>query len=153
VTTTPINPNSTLSAGNGLRGQYYSDKHLIQLRMTRVDPTINFNWNRSGPPSLPHDRFSIRWTGFVVPVYTEAYTFYTASDDGARLWVDTKQLVNQWVDQPLTEKKGTIALIAGRRYPIRIDYYEHTGDAYMSLRWSSPSQPKQVIPQSQLFAE
>lgn len=140
------------TVGNGLQGQYFSDKNLVQLKLTRIDTTINFDWDRCSPPSLPIDKFSIRWKGFIVPLYTEIYTFYTASDDGARLWVDNTQLINQWVDQPLTEKKGIIALIAGKRYPIRLDYYKNTGLAYMSLRWSSPTQPKQVIPQSQFFS-
>jgi hypothetical protein len=145
-----INPNPPV--GDGLQGRYYSDKNLIQLKLTQIDATIDFDWNRSSPLSLPIDKFSIRWTGYIVPLYTETYTFYIASDDGARLWVDNKQLINQWVDQPLTEKKEIISLIAGKRYPIRIDYYENTGVAYMSLRWSSSQQPKQVIPQSQLFS-
>lgn len=141
-----------MTVGDGLHGRYYSDKNLIQLKLSRIDATIDFDWNHSSPPTLPVDKFSIRWTGFIVPLYTETYTFYTASDDGVRLWVDNKPLINQWVDQPITEKKGIIALIAGQRYPIRIDYYENTGVAYMSLRWSSPQQPKQVVPQSQLFS-
>ncbi len=139
--------------GDGLLGHYYSDKNLIQLKLTRVDATINFDWRRGAPSSsLPVDLFSIRWKGFIAPLYTELHTFYTISDDGVRLWVDHKQVVNQWVDQPRTEKKGTISLIAGQRYPIRIDYYENRGDAVMSLLWSSPSLAKQVIPQSQLFS-
>jgi hypothetical protein len=142
-----------MADGNGLQGRYYSDKNLIQLSLTRIDANIDFDWDSSSPPSLPNNKFSIRWMGFIVPLYTEIYTFYAASNDGARLWVDHKQLINQWVDQPLTEKKGTIPLIAERRYPIRIDYYKNTGLATMRLLWSSPQQSKQVVPQSQLFSQ
>jgi hypothetical protein len=140
--------------GDGLQGQYYNDKNHTQLLLTRVDATINFDWERSSPhTSLPIDVFSVRWTGTVVPAYSEEYTFYTASDDGVRLWINNQLIIDKWIDQPRTEWKGTITLNAGEHYPIRLEYYENRGNASISLLWSSASQPKQVIPQSQLFSE
>jgi hypothetical protein len=50
----------------------------------------------------------------------------------------------------VTEWSGTIALVAGQYYDIRMDYYENGGDAEAHLSWSSPSQPKEIIPQSRL---
>lgn len=49
------------------------------------------------------------------------------------------------------ENSGTITLEAGQRYNIRIEYYENGGDAVAKLLWSSNSQTKQVIPQTQLY--
>ena len=52
----------------------------------------------------------MRWTGEVVPQFSETYRFYTSSDDGVRLWVNNQQIVNNWTDHGTTENSGTIAL-------------------------------------------
>ena len=97
------------------------------------------------------DRFSIRWTGFVQPQFSEEYTFCTNTDDGVRLWVDNKLLIDRWVTQSPTEYRGTIKLEAGRKYPIKMEYFEDTGGAMARLAWSSAGQPREVIPAARLF--
>jgi hypothetical protein len=97
------------------------------------------------------DTFSVRWTGQVLPQFTETYTFYTRTDDGARLWVNGQLLIDKWVNQSTREWSGAIALQAGVKYDIRFEYYENTGGANARLSWASVNQPKQVIPRSRLF--
>jgi hypothetical protein len=87
----------------------------------------------------------------VQPVYTETYTFYTQSDDGVRLWVNGKLLIDNWTDHAATQNSGTITLTAGQKYSIKMEYYENSGGAVAKLSWSSPSQAKQVIPKARLF--
>jgi endo-1,4-beta-D-glucanase Y len=83
--------------------------------------------------------------------YSETYTFYTLSDDGVRLWVNNKLVIDNWTDHAPTENRGTIALQAGATVPIKLEYYENGGGAVAKLLWSSPSRSKEVIPSSQLF--
>jgi hypothetical protein len=138
--------------GTGLKGQYYNNIDFTNLRLTRTDPTVNFNWGTGSPAGgIQGDTFSVRWTGEVQPQFTETYTFYTVTDDGVRLWVNGQQLINDWNNHAATENSGTISLIAGQRYTIQIDYFENTGSASAQLLWSSPSRPRQVIPQTQLY--
>jgi hypothetical protein len=122
------------------------------LVLTRTDTQINFNWGDPGGPDpvVGNDSFSARWTGEVEAAFTETYTFYTSTDDGTRLWVDGQQLVDSWVDQGTTERSGTIELVAGNTYSFIMEYYENGGGAVAELRWSSPSTPKQLIPQAAL---
>ena len=104
---------------------------------------MNFRWEDAGPaPTLAKDTFSVRWTGSVVPRYSETYTFYTQSNDGVRLWVDGKLLINDWTIHSTTENRGTLTLQAGRAYSLRLEFYENLGLATMRLYWSSPSQRK-----------
>jgi hypothetical protein len=141
----------TAKAGGGVRGDYYSGMDFRTHRLTRIDPQINFNWGTGEPdPAVGPDGFSVRWTGEVEAGYTETYTFYTRVDDGVRLWVGGKQLVGDeaWTDQGATEYSGTIDLVAQNTYSITMEYYENGGDAVAELRWSSPSTPKQFIPQA-----
>ena len=75
------------------------------------------------------------------------------TDDGVRLWVNGQELVNSWVLQAPTEHSGAIALSANRKYPILMEYFEHTGGAMAQLSWSSAGGGvyKEIVPMSQLY--
>lgn len=149
-TTISVTPES--GDGTGLKGEYHSGINFGVVLLTRTDANIDFDWGNGSPDSsVPNNNYTVRWTGEVVPLFTETYTFETESDDGARLWVNGVQLVNQWVDQGPTKVSGTIALTAGQKYSIEMEYYENGGGAVAKLRWSSNSQAYEIIPQSQLF--
>ena len=145
-------PTTVTGTGTGLKGDYFSGQDLSSLALSRTDATVNFDWGNGSPdPSVPIDHFSARWSGQVQPQYSEAYTFYTNSDDGVRLWVNGQQIINNWTDHAPVENSGTITLAAGQKYDIRAEYYESAGGAVCKLLWSSPSLAKQVIPQTQLY--
>jgi hypothetical protein len=143
---------TTAKVGGGVKAQYYNGMNFENLVLTRIDPQINFNWGDPGSPDalVNVDQFSARWTGEVEAAFTETYTFYTTSDDGARLWINGVQVVDSWVDQGATEHSGTIDLVAGNTYSLIMEYYENGGGTAAQLRWSSPSTPKQLIPQAAL---
>ena len=151
--TSTVTPTSTgVATGTGLTGEYFDNSNLTVLKVTRVDPTVNFSWGSGSPdPSIGPEQFSVRWTGYMQPQFTETYTFYVYHDDGARLWVNGQRLFDRWVDC-VCETTGTIALTAGVRYSIRLEYYDNTAGATAKLSWSSASQPKQIIPQARLYA-
>lgn len=143
----------TLLSGNGLAATYFNNADLTGSTASRVDATVNFDWGTGSPTSaIGADTFSARWTGSVVPTKSETYTFYTSSDDGVRVWVDGKQVINDWTVHAPREDKGTISLVAGKQYNIKVEYYEQSAGAVMKLLWSSPSTAKAVIPQSQLYS-
>ena len=140
--------------GDGLLGTYFDNLDFTNQVLTRVDSAINFEWGYGSPSAaIAPDTFSARWTGQVQPQHTETYTFHTSTDDGVRLWVNGVQIINKWVNQAPTEWSGSISLVAGQKYDIRMEYYENGGGAAAKLSWSSPNQPKQVIPQSRLFSQ
>jgi glucose/arabinose dehydrogenase len=144
---------SLLSQGDGLKAEYYDNINFTNLKQTRIDPTVNFNWGRSSPdPSIGADTFSARWTGQVKAEYSETYKFYTTADDGVRLWVNNQLLIDKFANQSATEYSGAIALVAGQKYDIKLEYYENRYDAVSQLAWSSSSQTKEIIPQSQLYS-
>jgi PKD repeat protein len=113
---------------------------------------VNFNWNNNPPAAnITQTDYTVRWTGAVQPQFNETYTFYTTTDDGVRLWVNNQELINEWIDQAPTTWSGSIALKAGQRYNLQMDYYQHAGGAVAYLYWSSPSATMTLIPQSQLY--
>ena len=102
--------------------------------------------------------WSVRWSGQVLPQYSETYTFDVRTNESAKLWVNGQLLIDRWTTQTsVAEYANTITLKAGTLYDIQIDYWKSApasgvgGNAEARLFWWSPSQPKQIIPQARLF--
>jgi len=147
---TPVPPVPPAGEGNGLSVTYFNNVDFTGTRVTQVNTNIDKNWGNGSPSSdIVPDTFSARWSGLFQAKHSETYTFYTISDDGVRLWVNGKKLIDRWVAQSANQEfSGTIALVAGKKYDIRFEYYENTGQASAKLLYSSPSTPKAVIPAS-----
>ncbi|HVA98559.1 MAG TPA: PA14 domain-containing protein [Bacteroidia bacterium] len=141
-------------SGNGLKGEYFSNENFTGNEKVRTDAAVNFKW---GPPwndSLVTSKaYSVRWTGFVQPLYSETYTFYTHADKQMSVWINDSLLIGPNTPNGLfQEKLAQITLVAGKKYKIRVEYHnklKNKGTAV--LIWSSAHQYKQVIPASQLF--
>ncbi|HVG08426.1 MAG TPA: PQQ-dependent sugar dehydrogenase [Thermoanaerobaculia bacterium] len=126
---------------HGLMAAYFDDRNLSQPVLTRIDPNVDFQWGQGSPaPGIGKDTFSVLWTGRVEARVTGPHTFLVRADNGARLWIDGKPLQN----------RGTIQLEAGKRYDVRLEYFENRGAAMVQLLWSAPGVRRQVVPESQL---
>jgi hypothetical protein len=138
-------------ASTGLRGEYFDKANLTELKASRTDATVDFEWGDGAPdPAIDPDSFSVRWTGQLEPPVSETFTFHVLSDDGARLYIDNQLLIDKWVGQTATESTGTLALTAGKKYDLRLEYFDNTRTATVKLMWSSHSVTLQVIPQAHL---
>ncbi|WP_441656234.1 PA14 domain-containing protein [Fibrella arboris] len=147
-------PPANTGTGTGLLGQYYNNKTLTAPSvMSRTDAVIDFDWGNGSPGSgVNVDNFSVRWTGQVEAPVTGNYVFTTIADDGVRLWVNDVQVINDWNDHaPTTTNSNSMALVAGQKYNIRMEYYESAVGAVARLRWTYPGQAQQTIPQIRLY--
>ncbi len=138
---------------NGLKGDYYDNVDFTGTLKTRYDATINKNFASSAPiTGIQPTTYSVRWTGQIIPAFSQTYTFYVTSSDGARLMVNGQVLVNDWKDGSSWVRSGTVALQANTKYDIRLDYYRNaTNPGTVKLEWQSSSRSKQVVPQASLF--
>lgn len=142
-----------LLAGEGLTGQYFDNADFTASKLTRIDPAVNFTWGTAAPVTgVANTTYSVRWTGAVVPQFSELYTFTVTADDGVRLWVDNELVITNWVNQSAKAVSGQIAMHAGQATPIKLEYYQNTGSASVRLEWSSPSLAREVVPQARLDA-
>jgi PA14 domain/K319L-like, PKD domain len=153
--TVTVNP-AAGGGGGGLIGRYYNNPaagvYDSTLALTRTDSTVNFNWGTGSPgPGVQAENFNIEWTGTVLAPVSGQYRFSTTSDDGIRVWVNGRLMINNWTDHaPTTNTSRTINLTAGVRYSIRVQYYERGGGATIVLRWTPPGQASSVIPAANL---
>ncbi len=144
---------AVIGTGSGLTAQYYSDYSFSNLVLTRTDSTINLN-SAVQPlpaPGVPGLRFSVRWTGQIQAEFSETCTFTTVSDDGIRVTVNGQQIINDWNEHPPKTDSGSLALTAGQKYNIEVDFFQNIGGFVAQLSWASPSLPKQLVPASQLY--
>jgi thermitase len=165
---TAIASASTLGTGNGLTGKYYdystrntssapaTSLAFGSLKMTRIDPTVNFNWGNGSPgKGISNDTYAARWTGQIEPNYTDVYTFTAYADDGVRLWVDGKLVIDAWrINWGDLAGTTSAPLQAGQKYNIQLDYFENTQGAQIRLDWQTQggALARQMVPKSQLYS-
>lgn len=91
-------------------------------------------------------QYSARWTGFLMAPATGEFTLYTRSNDGVRLWVDDRLVIDHWDEHSTAEDRATVRLEKGTRRRIRLEYFYAGGEATMQLAWSGPGMERSVIP-------
>jgi beta-glucosidase len=129
----------TSGDGHGLTAKYYDNKTLSgDPVVTRTDPDVDFTWHGAPADGVPATNFSASWTGKLSPPTTGSYTLSLTSDDGSRLIVDGKTVIDNWGDHGSQTKTATLDLTQGEAADIEIDYYQGTGDALVSLGWTIP---------------
>jgi hypothetical protein len=124
---------------NGFVAQYFANQTLSGTpKITRVDSSINFNWGYGSPDSsIPVDHFSARWTR-TATFSQGTYQFTVTGDDGVRLFIDNKIVIDQWrVQAPTTYV--TIQTLSQGIHQIKLEYYENAGGAVAKLSYQQVS--------------
>lgn len=123
------------SKTHGLKAEYFKNKNLEGRPVaTFTDKSMNHDW--PGVPDvmgIPEDNFSIRFTGVVRPDKTATYKFGVRGDDGFRLYIDEKLVIDMWADHAPTLKMADLPLEAGKEYNIRLEFYENSGGAVIAF--------------------
>jgi len=139
---------STVGPNNGVKAEYFNNTDLSgDPVLTRVDPKIDFEWGGDSPdPAVDTDGFSARWTGEIEIPVSDTYTFYSISDDNARLWIDGELLVDNWNSDNAwaIEDEESIYLEAGWASLV-MEFFDEAGDAIAQLKWQSSTIPRQII--------
>ncbi|TGN11087.1 PA14 domain-containing protein [Leptospira ilyithenensis] len=140
-----LSPREQGFVGN-IEAHYFSEPELKKEILTGKESAIYFPYGGdSFSPDYTGDSFGARWIGKIKPSHSEKYKFITRTDDGARLWVDGKLIVDQWKDMGTSEFSGELVLVSGKEYNVKMEYYDSGGDAYAELLWESPSSSKSTI--------
>jgi hypothetical protein len=148
-----INPGAAEGDGGGLTGAYFNGTDFDTEITARIDTCVNFDWDKEPPlEDAAAGNFSIRWTGQIMPLYSGTCTFYLTCDDNGRLWINDELIINKWSERPGTHT-GAIALNAGEKYNLKLEYKDARSPAECKLEWASPFHSREVVPKSQLFKD
>ncbi len=118
------------------RGQYYNNKTLDEsgLVITRNDTAVDFQWGLGSPASgIPVDNFSARWSR-TIRFEQNRYRFFATVDDGVRIYIDGKLLLDDWQDKSVRTVSAATDLSASDHIII-IEYYENEYDAQIRVWW------------------
>ncbi|MEU2726203.1 PA14 domain-containing protein [Streptomyces griseoviridis] len=141
---------------HGLKGEYYTQSapgafDFHQLKATGFDPNLDFATlePRLAFATGQSDDVNVRWTGKIVPEKSGPTTFSVIGDNGFRLWVGDRLVIDHWVDDWDREQTAQpIELTAGQAYDFKVEYFEHFGGSNLHVRWTPPGGAKTAVPQS-----
>jgi hypothetical protein len=135
----------------GLTGTYFQGRDLSDPVYTRVDPTVDFDWNSEGPDEMGREEISVRWTGRLHVTQAGTYEFVTNSDDGCRLWIDDSLVIDDWTEHaPTRRPSAPMTLAAGSSHRVRLEYFQGVGGAEVHLSWVRPDGVEEIIPERHL---
>ncbi|HEY4414910.1 MAG TPA: glycoside hydrolase family 3 C-terminal domain-containing protein [Verrucomicrobiae bacterium] len=121
-----------------LKGEYFTNRKLEgKPALVRADPDIQFDWSDGPPaPGFSQSEFSVRWTGTLTPPASGRYQLILTADDGCRLFLDDKILIDHWVDSAANPLTAEVDLVAGQSHKLRVEYFQHGGEAVARLDWA-----------------
>jgi len=151
----PIPPEHLIDASGkrgGLTGSYYRGadfKHLVGERVDRsIDIALSSKEKKPNQlifAGLPEGPASVRWAGEVEPEVSGDYTFQTFSNNGIKLWVDDRLVINHWRQGWLPWKDvAKVRLEANRRHKIRLEWNKDQGMETVQLLWKTPGRGPQT---------
>ncbi|HKL21194.1 MAG TPA: glycoside hydrolase family 3 C-terminal domain-containing protein, partial [Tichowtungia sp.] len=143
VMSSNLRPPPGMDGDIGLWGEYFQGTELRgSPSASRLDQRIAFNWPKpigNIDPLIPQPRFSVRWTGQLVPDRTGEFKLAVDSDDGVRVWLDNKLIIEDWHARAVKRNESKpIMLTAGEAYDLRVEYFDAGGDAIVRLLWELP---------------
>jgi alpha-L-fucosidase len=136
---------------NGIKYKYFEgtwnqlpDFDTLKIIKKGIIPEFSLS------PRKVQDFYCFEYTGYIKIPDTGVYTFYTNSDDGSRLYIDNKLVVDNDLTHGMVEKQGLIALSAGY-HKIRVAYFEKDGGDDLVVSYKGPGIEKSIIPAALLF--
>jgi hypothetical protein len=163
----------------GLKARYFGDRGHNERKefrdqkkpdkYERIDATVKADFGEGIPKheeakEFSPEQFSIRWEGMILPEETGVYEFVVKTRNGVTLWVNDHdrgeesggKTIDGWVapNNDVREETGSIYLIGGRPYPIRLDFFTHKEKAAsVELLWKTPHGVLETIPERNLAPE
>ena len=122
---------------NGLKVEYFKNRDLAGTPFkTAVDEQINYkSINDITSAGLPGEYVSARWQGYIIPEKTGLYDLAACSDDGLKVWLDGKVIIDMWYDHAAHIMGEQVELEANKQYAVKVEYYQGGGDASVIFGW------------------
>jgi predicted alpha/beta superfamily hydrolase len=120
------------------------DFDKLKTKSTGVADTVNAAY------SSLQDHFGLIFNGYINIAKEGIYTFYLRSDDGSRLKIGDKELIDLDGLHAVTERSKQILLEKGK-HKINIEFFEKGGGQFLELNYDGPDLKRQVVPAKALY--
>lgn len=135
----PVPQNCFQYAGEaGLHAEYFKNRNLEGApALVRTDSQIQFDWSGKPPaPGFSRSDYSVRWMGDLISPASGKYKLMLTADDGCRLYLDNKLLIDHWVDSAAVVRTAEVELTAGKARALRVEFFQRGGQAVARLDWA-----------------
>lgn len=135
----------------GLSAVYFNRMDLTAEGHRRIDRAIDFRWSRARPAAgIDAETFSVRWTGSLIAPSDGDYVLNTESDDGVRVWLDDRLVIDQWNHHQEREDRSPKLRLTKGRHRIRVEFFDRYLTAVCVLSWQGPGFAMRTIQPSSL---
>lgn len=132
------------------RGAYFPGREFKGVPIVRRDRDIDFDWRDGRPmPRIREDSFSVRWDSCLDLPEPITAAFQLISNNGSRLFIDGQLVIDNWDNNFTRTRGGEVDLSAGIHH-LRVEYWEGSRTASVTLLASLDGQPPKAIPRSML---
>ncbi len=143
-TTIPAEVLRTPDGQPGLAVQYFAGVDFDRLVGKTVDTNLEHAWPgpplANPPPGLDgFDNFSARWEGTLTAPEDGEYEFGVEYDDGARLHLDGKLLIDDWSYGAKRLRSAKVTLSRGQKVAVKAEFHQGGQSRYFRLGWHTPS--------------
>ncbi len=121
----------------GFSAEYFTNAELKGDAVRKqVEKEINYTeFSKEAFPELPEQNFSASWSGVLCSDVSTTYEFSLGGDDGFRMYLDGKPVIDNWADGGYRTNTYKLAVKAGEKHTVKIDYYQKTGAAAVNFVW------------------
>lgn len=140
IPSSALRPLGDDAGARGLEAEYYNNEELSGTAvLSRVDAQVDFDWKRGAPAEGVHAQsFSVRWSGKVVAPASGLFWFTVSGDDGYRLMINGKQVIENWCVHLGQSSSAPVQMESGRSYDVVLEYFQRVANSTISLRWTPP---------------
>ncbi|MEE4213742.1 MAG: glycoside hydrolase family 3 C-terminal domain-containing protein, partial [Bacteroidales bacterium] len=108
---------------------------------TRVDDNISFYWETYSPhPDIPHDKWSVKWKGWLKPPVTGSYSLGSWGSSNYKIFIDGDEFISYNGSHHAFHREKGIELEKDRMYRVEIIYRNLGGDADIKFLWAPPEE-------------
>ena len=127
----------------GVVADFYSNRKLEGKKvLSSTYKNMNLQADAMFFDKLPKYDFSAKFTCYYQPKKSGKYMFGIDGDDGYRLYIDGKRVIDLWKDQDAISKYECY-LKGDKEYKIELEYYQGSGRALLQFS-ASPAPEKQL---------
>jgi outer membrane protein OmpA-like peptidoglycan-associated protein len=130
---------------SGLQGEYFDGKDFNRKVAVRTDAELNFSWLDPPIKGLKETDYSMRWTGKLYAPTSGVYVFSAKVDDGIRVWVGNKLIIESWQLNNSAKMGGKVILEAGKYYDLKVEYFNEILGGVIQLFWKMPDAPQPIL--------
>lgn len=123
----------------GYQADYFNNTKLEgKAVLSRMEDDVAISEAGSPGPGVSNDHYSVRWSAKLTAPADGDFTLSFSGDDGFRVLVDGKPVIDQWKLGPSTNKSAKVSLQKGKSYDLQVEYFQDGGDALARFVWQAP---------------